>query len=157
MKRFVSQFFILLAILSLTTGCGRNSKGSNNLSENIQFEMSGPDGNMKLTAIYHPFPSDVTGCFGVFAHTEGDDVFSNIWLDFYAKDDIKVGDVLRFEYIMFSAPLSSDSSDYTYYFSGKMILKEKTKEKVVIRMKNVCFGIHHGEYRLNGDLVATAE
>ena len=157
MKRFVLPILMLLAILSLTTGCGRNSKGSKNLSENIPFEMSGPAGKMKLTAIYHPFPSGVTGCFGVFAQTEGDDIFSNIWLDFYAKDDIKVGDVLSFEYIMFSLTLSSDIADYTYYFSGKMILKEKTEEKVVMRMKNVCFGIRHGEYRLNGDLVATAE
>ena len=155
MKQFASPIIILFAVFSLTTGCGNNS--SKNLSENIPFEMSGPDGKMKLTAIYHPFPSDVTGCFGVFTHTEGDDVFDNIWLEFYAKDDIKVGKVLNFEYIMFSVPLSSDSGDYTYYFSGKMILKEKTKEKVVIRMKNVCFGIHHGEYRFNGDLVATAE
>ena len=157
MKRFLLPFFLLLAIFSLTTGCDRNSKDSNNLSENMPFEMSGPDGKMKLTAFYYPFPSDVTGCFGILAHTDGYDVYSNILLSFHAKDDIKVGDMLSFEDILFCAPLSSNGGDYTNYFSGNMILKEKTKEKVVIRMKNVCFGIHHGEYRLNGDLVASAE
>jgi len=35
-----------------------------------------------------------------------------------------------------------------------MILREKTKDRVVIRMEDVHFSILHGEYSLNGDLVA---
>jgi len=57
--------------------------------------------------------------------------------------------------MMFGLPLSSDSRDYVHSFSGKMILKEKTGSRAVIQMKDVHFKILHGEYVLNGDLVAT--
>lgn len=118
------------------------------------FEMNGPDGPMKLTASYYPSPSDVPGCFGVISHTDGNSVFSSIWLDFYAKDDVKPGEEILPQKLMFGASLSSDSRNYAHSYSGKMILKEKTKDRVVIQMDDVHFSILHGEYTLNGDLVA---
>ncbi len=142
------RILLYLAILAFTAGCGSNR-------DILPLEISGPDGPMELTATYYPSPSDLPGCFGVISHTDGRDVFSSIWLDFYAKDDIKVGEELYFDNLMFGAPLSSDSRNYANSYTGRMILKEKNKDRVVIRMKDVHFSILHGEYSLNGDLVAT--
>ena len=141
------RILLYLVIPAFIAGCGSNG----NL---IPLELTGPDGPMELTATYYPSPSDVPGCFGVIFHTEGRDVFSSMWLDFYAKNDVKVGEELHFENLMFGAPLSSDSRNYANSYTGKMILREKTKDKVVIRMEDVHFSILHGEYSLNGDLVA---
>ncbi len=120
-------------------------------------ELLGPDGPMELTATYYPSPSDVPGCFGVISHTDGRDVFTSMWLDFYARDDVKPGEELSFEKLSFSAPLSSDSHSYTDSYTGRMILKEKTGDRVVIRMEDVHFSILHGEYTLDGNLPATVK
>lgn len=148
MKRLLQSVLIIAAVLTFSVGCESNVYP-------IPFEMTGPDGPMKLTAVYYPSPSDVPGCFGVISHTDGKDVFSSIWLNFYASDDVKPGEKLRFESITFGAPLSSDSHNSTNTYTGKIILKEKTKNQVVIRMEDVHFSILHGEYTLRGDLVAT--
>lgn len=135
----------LLLLSLLFAGCRQ---------ETIPLVFEGPDGPMTLTATYYPSPSDVKDCFGVISHTEGRDVFSSMWLDFYAKDDVKPGQELCFENLMFGAPLSSDSRNYANSFIGKMILREKSKDRIVIRMEDVRFTILHGEYTLSGDLVA---
>ncbi len=135
----------LLLLSLLFTGCRQ---------ETIPLVFEGPDGPMTLKAIYYPSPSDVKDCFGVISHTDGRDVFSSMWLDFYAKDDVKPGQELCFENLMFGAPLSSDSRNYANAYTGKMILREKTKDRIVIRMEDVRFTILHGEYILSGDLVA---
>lgn len=142
MRRLLSP---LLLISLLFTGCRQEATP-------LVFE--GPDGPMTLTTTYYPSPSDVKDCFGVISHTEGRDVFSSMWLDFYARDDVKPGQELHFEKLMFGAPLSSDSRNYADSYTGKMILREKTKERIVIRMEDVRFTILHGEYTLSGDLVA---
>ena len=144
----MKRFFLNLVILAFAAGCGSNG----NL---LPLELLGPDGPMELSATYYPSPSDVPGCFGVISHTKGRDVFSSMWLDFYAKDEVKVGEELHFENLMFGAPLSSDSRNYANSYTGRMILKEKRKDKVVIQMENVRFSILHEEYSLTGDLVAT--
>lgn len=149
----MSRAFTLISLINLVclTGCGSHS----DFARDIPFEMSGPDGAMLLDANYYPSPSDVPGCFGVISHTDGRDVFSSIWLDFYANDNVKPGEELHFENLTFGAPLSSDSRNYASSYTGRMILKEKTRKRVVIRMEDVHFSILHGEYTLNGDLVAT--
>ena len=145
MRRLLSP---LLLVSLLFTGCGQ---------ETIPLVFEGPDGLMTLTATYYPNPSDVKDCFGVISHTEGRDVFSSMWLDFYAKDDVKPGQELCFEKLMFGAPLSSDSRNYASSYTGKIILREKTKDRIVIRMEDVRFTILHGEYTISGDLVAMAK
>ena len=142
------QILLFLLILAFIAGCTAKA----NL---LPLEMLGPDGDMNMNATYYPSPSDVPGCFGVISHTDGKDVFSSIWLDFYAKDDVKIGEELYLENLLFGAPLSSDSRNYANAYTGRMILKQKTDNKVVIRMEDVHFSIHHGDYTLNGDLVAT--
>ena len=143
----LKQILLFPVLLAFSAGCATNGRL-------LPLEMSGPDGPLRLDASYYPSPSDVPGCFGVISHTEGKDVFSSIWLDFYAKDDVKPGEILHFENLMFGAPLSSDSRNYANSYTGKMILKEKVRDRVVIRMEDVHFSILHGEYTLNGDLVA---
>lgn len=138
----------LLLLSLLFTGCEQ---------ETIPLVFEGPDGPMTLTATYYPNPSEVKDCFGVLSHTEGRDVFSSMWLDFYAKDDVKPGQELCFENLTFGAPLSSDSRNYATSSTGKMILREKTKDRIVIRMEDVRFTILHGEYTISGDLVALAK
>ena len=142
MRRLLSP---LLLLSLLFTGCRQ---------ETIPLVFKGPDGPMTLTATYYPNPSNVKDCFGVISHTEGRDVFSRMWLDFYAKDNVRPGQELCFENLTFGAPLSSDSRNYTNLYTGKMILREKTKDRIVIRMEDVRFTILHGEYTLSGDLVA---
>ena len=138
----------LLLLSLLFTGCEQ---------ETIPLVFEGPDGPMTLTATYYPNPSEVKDCFGVLSHTEGRDVFSSMWLDFYAKDDVKPGQELCLENLTFGAPLSSDSRNYANSFTGKMIIREKTKDRIVIRMEDVRFTILHGEYTISGDLVAMAK
>lgn len=55
---------------------------------------------------------------------------------------------------MFGATLSSDSRNYANAYIGRMILKEKNKDRVVIWMNDVRFSILCGEYSLDEDLVA---
>ena len=141
---------ILISALAILEGCGSGRAL-------LPMEMSGPDGPMELTASYYSSPSDVPGCFGVISHTDGKDLFSCIWLTFYAKDNIKPGEELQLDRLSFGAFLSSDIQSYANSYTGRMILKEKSPERVVIRMEDVHFNIQHGEYILNGDLVAKVQ
>ena len=116
--------------------------------------LSGPDGNMKLESFFKTSPSELPGCVGISAHTGGIDVWDHLILSFYFAETTPVGKELQLKYLSFCAPLSSDSANYTNTFSGKMILKEWSAERIVIRMDDVRFRIAHGEYSLEGDLVA---
>ena len=116
--------------------------------------LTGPDGVMTLTATYDPSPSDVPGCSGVISHTSGKDVWDSLWLSFYFTDTTPVGGELLLERFGFSAALSSNSYNHTNSFTGKMILKERSEKRVVIAMENVSLSIAHGDYKLNGYMVA---
>ena len=116
--------------------------------------MTGPDGAMKLKAVYDNSSKDVPGCSGVICHTDGKDVFTNIWLSFYFYDNTPQGSELKLERLSFGALLSSNSREYTSTFSGKMTLGEKTDSYVIVYLEDVHFKIQHGEYVLNGNLIA---
>ena len=98
---------------------------------------------------------DMPGCFEVIAHTGGKMEDDSFWLFLVGLNDTKPGAELKPERVSFSALLSSDSRNYTESYSGRMVLTEKTKTRVIIRMEDVRFNILYGEYILNGDLVAT--
>ena len=100
-------------------------------------------------------PPDVPDCRQVIAFTEGKMVDDVIYLSFCFYDDTAVGEELKLERMDFGMPLSSNSADYANSFTGKMILKAVNRHKAVILMENVHFTIAHGEFVLNGDLVAT--
>ena len=118
--------------------------------------LTGPDGVMTLTASYLPSPSDVPGCEGIISHTSGKNVWNSIWLDFYFQDTTPVGGELQLERFWFGAALSSNSNNFAHTFTGKMILKERSAKRVVISMEDVRLSIAHGDYKLNGYMVAKA-
>jgi len=103
--------------------------------------------------VFYPHPADVPGCSKVIATTSPGEV--GYWLSFCFYEDTPVGGDLKLERLSFCIPVSSDSRDYTNSFTGRMILKEKTDSKAVITMKDVHFQIAHGEFIVDGDLVAT--
>ena len=160
MKKFL--FALCLVGVLLCPGCsvlGLNDDADGatvDLFELAQHPLtfSGPDGALKLEASYFPSPSDVPGCAGVISHTTGRDVYTALWLSFYFYDDTPVGGELRLERFNFGAAASSNSNEYTNTFTGKMVLKERSANRVVISMENVRLKIAHGEYKLNGYLVA---
>jgi len=119
-----------------------------------ELSVNGPDGKMEFTTVYYSSPLDIPGCSGVICHTNGKDVFSNIWLSFYFNDNTPLGGELQLERLSFGAGLSSDIREYTSTFTGKMELREKTDSRVIIYMDDVHFKIQHGEYVFNGNLVA---
>ena len=82
-------------------------------------------------------------------------VYESLWLFLCGQNDTKPGSELKPERVEFGAGLSSDSGDVTQSYSGRMVLAKKTDTSVTIRMENVHFKIKHGEYILNGNLVAT--
>ena len=149
-KAFFSGILALtvLLIAGCTEGFGFGGSVFKELSVN------GPDGKMEFTTAYYSAPLDVPGCSGVICHTNGKDVFSNIWLSFYFNDNTPLGGELQLKRLNFGAGLSSDIREYTTTFTGKMVLGEKTDSRVIIYMDDVHFKIQHGEYVFNGNLVA---
>lgn len=141
---------LLAVMILLIAGCteGFGDSAFKELSVN------GPDGKMEFTTVYYSSPLDIPGCSGVLCHTNGKDVFSNIWLSFYFNDNTPLGGELQLERLNFGAGLSSDIREYTSTFTGKMELREKTDSRVIIYMDDVHFKIQHGEYVFNGNLVA---
>jgi len=159
MKKYLFPF-LFAALLLLPTSCFNA-----NLEEDPDFDLRHlmivlADGkedngaNLHFTSSKYHHPSDVPGCGQVIASTGIGSDADCLSLSFCFYDDTNVGQELKLERVMFGMPLSSDSRDYAYSFSGKMILKSRTETEVVIGMENVCFSIKHGVYTLNGDLVA---
>ena len=155
--RKVVMFVMLLGL----AGCnmsreGADAVGDDPASEVVQgneLTLTGPDGVLRMSADYFPKPKDQPGCFEIIAHTDGKDVFTSLWLICCVSNDTRVGEELKLERVDFCAALSSDIRNYTTSFTGRMILKERTMDVVVIGMEDVHFNILHGEYVLNGDLV----
>ena len=151
MKRIL--LLLSLALMLAATGCN-DLKYTASDYVFIPLTMTGPDGTMQLSASYVAKPSDVPGCSGVICHTSGKDVFTYLWLSFYFYDTTPIGYELQLERLDFGAMLSSDSHQYTNEFTGKMILSSRSDREVSIFMQDVHFKIAHGEYVLNGTLVA---
>jgi hypothetical protein len=153
---------LFLVILLFLAGCNRSREGADAVGDEQptsvivrgnELTLKGPDGELRMSADYFPMPADLPGCFEVIAQTDGKDVFTSLWLICCVHNDTRVGEELKLERVDFCAALSSDSRNYASSFTGRMILKERTRERVVIGMEDVHFSILHGEYVLNGDLV----
>ena len=152
---------VFLVMLLGLAGCnmlreGADATGDDPASDVVQsneLTLTGPDGVLRMMADYIPMPKDRPGCFEIIAYTDGKDVFTSLWLICSVSNDTRVGEELKLERVDFCAALSSDIRNYATSFTGRMILKERTTEVVVIGMEDVHFSILHGEYVLNGDLV----
>ena len=144
-------YSLVLAIgMILLSGCNR----LDGPSSAKPLRMEGPAGGLSLSASYYPSLEDTPGCFEIIAHTDGKKVNDSFWLFLVGLNDTKPGSELKPERVSFSAVFSSDSRNYTESYSGRMVLTEKTKTRMTIRMEDVRFNILYGEYILNGDLVA---
>ena len=161
MNRIILYLTIASAALLLVSSCGifdQDPETGGRIQSLVVTKIA--DGNsgsssLKLSSTrYVTNPSDVPGCSGVISFTNGKMAYDHIMLSFYFYDDTAIGEELRLERVNFGMPLSSNSADYTSSFTGKMILKEKNHNKAIIRMQDVHFKIAHGEFILNGDLVA---
>ena len=152
---------LLFVILLSLAGCNMSRDGADATEDDRtsvvvqgnELTLTGPDGELRMSAEYFPMPEDQPGCFEIIAHTDGKDVFTSLWLICCVYNDTRVGEELKLEHVDFCAALSSDSRNYATSFTGRMILKERTMGKVVIGIEDVHFSILHGEYALNGDLV----
>lgn len=120
--------------------------------------LSGPDGSWRLEGSFYPTPSNSSeyaqDYVQIIAHSNGKMVYSSLWLSFFFHTNDTVGSELRVESFSFGLPLSSNSEDHTNSFTGKMVLKEKTEKRVVISMEDIHMKINHGDYTLNGYLIA---
>lgn len=158
MKRVLLFSLIAFAVLLGFSGCSaQNPDDGTGLTSSLALE--GPDGVMPIIfAAYYPEPTgEPENSFRVIAHTGGRYVFDSLWLSFSAFDNSKVGKDLNLRSFSFMAALSSDSRNSTDTFSGRIILKEMTADKVVIQFKHVRLSIAHGNYHINGTMVAEKE
>ena len=157
MKKILLFFLIAVAVLGFS-GCSTMDPDDDS-SFISTFRLEGPDGVMPLAvAGYYirfadPGNPDFDDPGNVF-HVDVLTADRTIQLSVAALNDTKVGKELNLTGVYFGVPQMSDSDNYTYSFTGRMILKEKTGEKVVIRFKNVRFSIPSGNYHLNGTMVA---
>lgn len=155
MKQFILHTFIAIAtiaaiaVLATFSGCSATPAEYNSPAT-----LHGPDGTMEFTSSYFPQPEDLPGCFLVLSNTGGKYVYDSLWLSLIINDNTAIGSELNLQRMRFSAAFSSSMDETTETFTGKMILKEKTADKVVIQMKDVRFSIAHGNYTLNGLLTA---
>ena len=100
--------------------------------------------------------SDKEGSIHLSAFSDGRMAHDSFYMSFYLKrDSLRPGKEPEFESILFCLPLSSDSRDFTYSFSGNIYLKEYSSEQVTLRFKETVFEIGKGAYRLDGDLTFT--
>ena len=142
----------LAVILTVCCSCSKTGKGEST----TDITLSGPDGPLPINAEFYPSPSDLPGYFEVIAHTVGKDVFTSLTFFLQAPEQVKAGSEITSGKVSFGAFLSSDSREYTDSFTGRMYLKSKSADSVTIFFDNVRFRILHGEYALNGNMVATS-
>ena len=159
MKRVLLFSLIAFAVLLGFSGCSAMKADDDDVGIDTPLILEGPDGEMPMSFVaYYPDPTgEPEDTFRVIAHTGGKLVFDSLWLTFSVFDNTKVGKELNLRSLNFGAPASSDSRNYTDTFTGRMILKEKTPDKVVIQFKHVRLSIAHGNYHLNGTMVAERE
>ena len=154
-KHILLYSMTAVAVLLGFSGCSAMNP-DDDYSIGTQLELEGPDGVLPISyAAYYPKPTgEPENTFRVIAHTGGRDVFDSLWLSFSAFDNSKVGKDLDLRSFSFSAVLSSDGRNSTDTFKGRIILKEMAADKVVIQFKHVRLSIAHGNYHINGTMVA---
>ena len=158
MKKVLLLFVLAFAVLLGFSGCSAMDPDDDTYFSG-SFKLEGPDGRMPLlvAGYWVEFADPGNPDFedpGNIIHVSVVTADRTIQLSVAAFNDTKVGKELNLKGVYFGVPQMSDSDNYTYSFTGRMILKEKTGNKVVIRFKNVRFSIPSGNYHLNGTMVA---
>ena len=154
MKAISLMSVLLLAYLTLAS-CSKDS--SNSLSGDLPFTVTTPDTKVSfdnedqnINYIHFISPSDIDGCAFFFLGCK------NLApaLFFYLKEkSMKAGAEPEIERLDFGIMYSSDSRNYTSIIQkGHIYVKERERDRIVLRFKNVCFKIAAGEFIYNGDI-----
>lgn len=155
MKRNVFLFPVLfLAFLSLAS-CSKDSL--QDVSGDQPFTVTTPETKVSIdntdqniNYIHFISPSDIDGCAFFFLSSKG----LAPALCFYLKEkSMKTGAEPEIERLDFGIFYSSDSRNYTSVIQkGHIYVKERERDRIVLRFKNVCFKIGAGEFIYDGDV-----
>ena len=156
MKRKAFLFPILcMAFLSLAS-CSKDSLQG--VSGDLPFTVTTPETKVSIdntdqniNYIHFISPSDIDGCAFFILSSKG----LAPALFFYLKEkSMKTGSEPEIERLDFGIFYSSDSRNYTSVIQkGHIYVKERERDRIVLRFKNVCFKIGAGEFIYNGDIV----
>lgn len=150
-------FPVICCMLLSFASCSKDSLHT--LSGDLPFTVETPETKVTIDIsptgqdfdfIFFMNPSDIDGCAYFCLITKE----LNPALFFYLKDDsMTAGSVPVISRLDFGIMYSNNSEDYTSKIeSGKVYVKERSDDMVVLRFKKVCFKIAAGRYIFNGDI-----
>ncbi|MBO4918467.1 MAG: hypothetical protein J5374_11395 [Bacteroidales bacterium] len=155
MRRKAFLFPILCLAFLTMASCSKDSLQS--VSGDLPFTVTTPETKVSIDntdqdIIYVHFisPSDIDGCVFFCLNFKGLDPA----LFFYLKEkSMKAGAEPEIERLDFGIFYSSDSRNYSSVIQkGHIYVKERERDRIVLRFKNVCFKIGAGEFIYNGDV-----
>lgn len=152
-------FSILAAAILLTVSCEEEDSPNSPFSAaTIQFksaeveETIGFANSFVIREVHNDGKYD--GLSWLSANSDGRMAYDMFYLSFYFDqiDNVKPGTILKHVRSVFSFPASSDSRNYTTEYKGKLSLKDKGDDYVIIHFNNVKFSVAYGDYVFDGDL-----
>jgi hypothetical protein len=162
MKRIFVLITLLAVALSLVS-CNKHEPAPKELAINdltmakIAIHTKGDVNEDTVTsfrdaAVYKK--SEKAGKSRFFAYTGGRMVYDAFTLSLYfnSVDNLKVGDALNLNDVLFSFILSSNSNASTHDCEGKITLAEKGSDYVILRFEALRFNCSLGEYVTDGYL-----
>lgn len=143
---FVSLIFI---------GCDKKNSNAEMGGEAEQpFVMKAPDaGNLPFETLS---ANIIDGQYFVSALTEKKEGITVLMMGFSFAESAKTGEVLTIGNC-FLGPYNVNASYATHPSGGRVFLKEKKDNNLVLRFEEIRFVIDQGEYQLNGDLSFATE
>lgn len=155
MRRKAFLFPILCLAFLTMASCSKDSLQS--VSGDLPFTVTTPETKVSLYSkdqdinhIHFTSPSDIDGCAFFFLSAKG----LAPTLFFYLKEkSMKAGAEPEIERLDFGIIYSSDSRNYSSVIQkGHIYVKERERDRIVLRFKNVCFKIGAGEFIYDGDV-----
>lgn len=147
MKR-IALLFVCLASL-IIIGCDRNSNTGIVDDAEQPFVMKTPNmGNLPFETLT---ATQNGGQYYISALTEKKEGSSVLIMTFSFDDRTRAGEVISIGSCYFG-PYNLNSLYATQPAGGKVFLKEKRGNDLVLRFKDLRFLLDEGEYQLNGDL-----
>ena len=162
MKRILVLIAVLAVALPLVS-CNKNKPTPEELSSNdltvakTAIHSKGAEYEDTVTsfrdaAVYKK--SDMAGNSWFVAYSGGKKVYDAFMLSLYfdSIDNMKVGDVLHLNDVLFSFVFSSDSNASTHAYEGQVTLAEKGNDYVILHFETLRFNCSFGEYVTDGYL-----
>lgn len=150
------KLLLLLAIISNICSC---SNGDDILAtdgskiELVPFRLVGPDNaEYKFEALAAHRRAD--NSVSVVAYTDIDSEKGFWALDIKLTDPKTqvTGDEIKCSHVSFSQPLSSNSHNYAYSYTGSIKFAASDGKYLLLRMENAKFRLADGDFTLNGHL-----